>query len=201
MRETQVTAISMQEEPMELHIEGQHIEVSDDLRTMIADRLEKLNARHGDIIHARVALVKSNHHQHGSDEARLILSMTRRKVLQAAKVGKTIEEAVNSAFDALQHELSHYRGKRRELSKQSLKTAKLGPRLSGKVVQLVTDQGYGFIDIGADEDVHFIRQVVLEGAFERLTEGMSVEVDVMEDSEGYEATRVVPLQAGAVRTS
>ena len=75
---------------MELHIEGQHIEVSDDLRTMIADRLEKLNARHGDVIHARVALVKSHHHQHGSDEARIILSMTRRKVLQAAKVGKTI---------------------------------------------------------------------------------------------------------------
>jgi cold shock CspA family protein len=119
--------------------------------------------------------------------------MTRRKVLQAAKVGKTIEEAINSAFDALQHELSHYRGKRRELDKQRLKTAKLGPRLSGKVVQLVTDQGYGFIDIGADEDVHFIRQVVLAGAFERLTEGMSVEVDVTEGSDGYEATRVVPL--------
>jgi cold shock protein len=183
----------MQEEPMELHIEGQHIEVSDDLRTMIADRLEKLNARHGDIIHARVVLVKSNHHQHGSDEVRLILSMTRRKVLQAAKVGKTIEDAINSAFDALQHELSHYRGKRREVDKQSLKTAKLGPRLSGKVVQLVTDQGYGYIDIGADEDVHFTRQVVMVGAFETLTEGMSVEVDVMEGSEGYEATRVVLL--------
>ena len=54
---------------MELHIEGQHIEVSDDLRTMIADRLEKLNARHGDIIHARVSLVKSNHHQHGAMSA------------------------------------------------------------------------------------------------------------------------------------
>jgi CspA family cold shock protein len=104
-------------------------------------------------------------------------------------------------LDALQHELSHYRGKRRELDKQRLKTAKLGPRLSGKVVQLVTDQGYGFIDIGADEDVYFTRQVVMAGAFERLTEGMSVEVDVMEGAEGYEATRVVPLQAGAVRTS
>jgi len=124
---------------------------------------------------------------------RLILSMTRRKVLQAAKVGKTIEDAINSAFDALQHELSHYRGKRREVDKQSLKTARLGPRLSGKVVQLVTDQGYGYIDIGADEDVHFTRQVVMVGAFERLTEGMSVEVDVMEGSEGYEATRVVLL--------
>jgi ribosomal subunit interface protein len=191
----------MQEESMELHIEGQRIEVSDDLRTMIADRLEKLNAHHSDVIHARVSLVKSNHHQHGSDEARIILSMTRRKVLQATKVGKTIEEAINSSLDALQHELSHYRGKRRELDKQRLKTAKLGPRLSGKVVQLVTDQGYGFIDIGADEDVRFTRQVVMAGAFERLTEGMSVEVDVMEGSEGYEATRVVPLQADAVRTS
>ena len=186
---------------MELHIEGQHIEASDDLRTMITDRLEKLNARHGDVIHARVSLVKSHHHQHGSDEARIILSMTRRKVLQAAKVGKTIEEAINSSFDALQHELSHYRGKRRELDKQRLKTAKLGPRLSGEVVQLVIDQGYGFIDIGADEDVHFTRQVVMAGAFERLTEGMSVEVDVMEGSEGYEATRVVPLQAGEMRIS
>src|SRR5215813_15096130 len=166
MRETQVTAISMQEEPMELHIEGQHIEVSDDLRTMIADRLEKLNARHGDIIHARVALVKSNHHQHGSDEARLILSMTRRKVLQAAKVGKTIEEAINSSFDALQRELADYRGKRRELDKQRLKTARVGPRLSGKVVQLVPEQGYGFVDIGEDEEVRFVRHAVVAGTFE-----------------------------------
>src|SRR4029453_14934237 len=155
MGETHVTAIAMQEESMELHIEGQRIEVSDDLRTMIADRLEKLNAHHGEVTHARVSLVKSNHHQHGSDEARIILSMTRRKVLQAAKVGKTIEEAINTPFDLFRIELLHF---------------------------------------GADESVHFTRQVVMGGAFERLIEGMSVEVDVMEGSEGYEATRVVPLQ-------
>ena len=178
---------------MELHIEGQHIEVSDDLRTMIADRLEKLNAHHGDVIHARVALVKSSHHQHGSDEARIVLSMTRRKVLQATKVGKTIEEAINSSLDALQRELADYRGKRRELDKQRLKTAKVGPRLSGKVVQLAIDQGYGFVDIGEDEDVHFLRQAVVGGAFDRLSEGMAVEVEVVEGPGGYEATRVVPL--------
>ena len=178
---------------MELHIEGQHVEVSDDLRTMIADRLEKLTAPHGDVMHARVSLVKSNHHQHGSDEARIILSMTRRKVLQAAKIGKTIEEAIHSSFEALQHELSHYRGKRRELDKQRLKTARVGPRLSGTVVQLVADQGYGMVDIGEEEDVHFVRQAVVGGTFESLTEGMSVEVDVLEGPDGYEATRLVPL--------
>jgi CspA family cold shock protein len=185
----------MQEERMELHIEGQHIEVADDLRTMIADRLEKLNAHHGDVIHARVSLVKSHHHQHGSDEARIVLSMTRRKVLQATKVGKTIEEAINSSFDALQRELADYRGKRRELDKQRLKTARVGPRLSGTVVQLVPDQGYGFIDIGEEEEeeVHFVRQAVVGGAFDRLNVGMAVEVDVIEGPDGYEATRVVPL--------
>jgi CspA family cold shock protein len=178
---------------MELHIEGQRIEVSDDLRTIIADRLEKLNTHHGDVIHARVSLVKSSHHQHGSDEARIVLSMTRRKVLQVTKVGKTIEEAIHSSFDALQRELGDYRGKRRELDKQRLKTAKIGPRLSGKVVQLVPDQGYGFVDIGEDEDVHFVRQAVVGEAFDRLSEGMAVEVDVAEGPGGYEATRVVPL--------
>jgi ribosomal subunit interface protein len=183
----------MQEKRMELHIEGQHIEVADDVRTMIADRLEKLNAHHGDVIHARVSLVKSHHHQHGSDEARIVLSMTRRKVLQATKVGKTIEEAINSSFDALQRELADYRGKRRELDKQRLKTARVGPRLSGKVVQLVPDQGYGFVDIGEDEEVHFVRHAVVGGAFDGLSAGMAVEVDVIEGPDGYEATRVVPL--------
>ena len=91
-----MTAMPMQGKRMELHIEAQHIAVADDLRTMIADRVEKLNAHHGDVMHARVALVKSPHHQHGSDEARIVLSLTRRKVLHATRIGKTIEEAIHS---------------------------------------------------------------------------------------------------------
>jgi len=178
---------------MELHIEGQHIAISDNLRALIAERLDKLNAHHRDVMHARVALVKSNHHLHGSDEARITLSMTRRKMLQAAKVGKTIEEAVHNSLEALQRELADYRGKRRELDKSRLKTAKTGPRLSGQVVQLVADQGYGFVDIGAEEDVHFVRSAIVGGTFEGLTEGSAVEVDVISVADGYEATRVVPL--------
>jgi ribosomal subunit interface protein len=178
---------------MELQIDGQHVDIHDDLRDMITSRLEKLNARHDDIIHARVSLVKSNRHQQGSDEARIFLSMSRRKVLQAAKVGKTLDDAIWNAFDALQRELSDYRRRRRELDKQRLQSAKVGPRVSGKVVEVFPDQGYGFIDIGADEEVHFSRQVVIGEAFEGITAGMAVEVDVIEAAQGYEATRVVPL--------
>ena len=183
----------LEEERMELHIEGQHMDVDDGLWTLIANRLEKLNAHHEDITHARVTLVKSNHHLHGSDEARVILSMTRRKVLQASRVGKTVEDAIQSALDTLQREVSDYRGKRREMDKQRLKNAKVGPRLSGRVVHLVPDKGYGFVDIGADEDVHFLRQAVSGGSFEDMSEGGAVEVDVIDSPEGYEATRVTPL--------
>ena len=35
-----------------------------------------------------------------------------------------------------------------------------------------------------------------QGPSRRLTEGMSVAVDVIEGPDGYEATRVVPMQAG-----
>lgn len=179
---------------MELHIEGQHVDIQPDLRTTITERLEKFNAHHGDIIHARVALVKSEHHQQGSDEARISLSMTRRKVLRVTKVGKTLDNAVVNALDALQRELVSYRTKRRELDKTRLKTAKVEPHVTGTVAQIFLDQGYGLIDIGADEDVHFLRQVVSGGNFESLTQGMSVEVEVIDGANGYEATRVVPLQ-------
>jgi len=41
--------------------------------------------------------------------------------------------------------------------------------------------------------VHFVRQAVVGGDFDKLTEGMTVEVDVIEGPDGYEATCVVPL--------
>ena len=178
---------------MELQIEGQNVDIHDDLRAVIADRLEKLNARHGDIIHARVSLIKSSHHQHGSDEVRIFLSMNRRKALQASKMGKTLEDAVGNTFEALTRELAEYRNKRRELNKQRLKTAKVGPRLMGKVVEIAVNKGYGYIDIGAEEEVHFSRHTVVGETFDSITEGMSVEVDVVEADQGLEATRVVPL--------
>jgi ribosomal subunit interface protein len=178
---------------MELQIEGQNVVIHDDLRAVIADRLEKLNARHGDIIHARVSLIKSSHHHQGSDEVRIFLSMNRRKALQASKMGKTLEEAVGNTFEVLTRELAEYRNKRRELNKQRLKTAKVGPRLMGKVVEIAVNKDYGYIDIGADEEVHFSRHTVVGEAFDSITEGMSVEVDVVEADQGLEATRVVPL--------
>lgn len=178
---------------MEIQIEAQHADIHQSVRDMVTARLEKMNMHHSDIIHARVSLLKSIHHQHGSDEARIFLSMSRRKAIQATKVGKTIDEALLNALDALQRELTDYRDKRRDLDKQRLKTAKTGPRITGTVVEIFTEKGYGYVDIGEEEAVRFSRRVIVGDAFDHITHGMTVEVDVVEDGPGYEATRLVPL--------
>ena len=180
---------------MDIHIDTQHFDIHDDLRALITSSLEKLDARHNDIIHARVSLVKSTHHQHGSDEARFMLSMARRKLIQASKIGRDVDDAVHNALQALTRELSDFRSKRRGLDKQRLKAAKSGPRLSGQVVHVAPEQGYGYVDIGGDEEIHFLRHVVVGDAFERINEGTAVEVDVVENDSGYEATRVALLQS------
>ena len=87
-----------------------------------------------------------------------------------------------------------FRSKRRGLDKQRLKAAKSGPRLSGQVVHVAPEQGYGYVDIGADEEIHFLRNVVVGDAFEMINEGAAVAVDVVESGPGYEATRVALLQ-------
>ena len=179
---------------MDIHIDTQHFDMYDDLRDTINSALEKLNAKHDDIIHARVSLVKSTHHQHGSDEARFMLSMARRKLIQASKVGKDVDDAVHNALQALNRELTDFRSKRRGLDKQRLKAAKVGPRVSGQVVHVVPEQGYGYVDIGGDEEIHFLRQVVVGDAFEKINEGTAVEVDVVENGSSLEATRVALLQ-------
>lgn len=178
---------------MEIQIEAQHADIHQTLLDVVTERLEKMNTHHSDIIRARVSLVKSVHHQHGSDEARIFLSMSRRKVIQAAKVGKTIEEALLNTLDALHRELTDYRDKRRDLDKQRLQAAKLGPRVIGTVTEVFTDKGYGFVDIGEVEAVRFSRRVVVGDAFDHISDGMAVEVDIVEDGSGYEATRLVPL--------
>ena len=110
-------------------------------------------------------------------------------------MGKDVDDAIHNALQALTRELSDFRSKRRGLDKQRLKAAKSGPRLSGQVVHVAPEQGYGYVDIGADEEIHFLRNVVVGDAFEMINEGAAVEVDVVESDSGYEATRVALLQS------
>jgi len=54
--------------------------------------------------------------------------------------------------------------------------------LNGKVVRLVRDRGFGFIQVEDGKEVFFHHTAVQDGIFDAMSEGGSVEFDMGRDS-------------------
>jgi ribosome-associated translation inhibitor RaiA len=101
---------------MELHVDAQHTEVDPTLRDWIRTRCEAWNTPYEDIVHARVTLGKHPRHLRGSDEARVVLTLSG-KTLSVTRAGDTLEDALYEACDVMERERLYrgqftYRGQR-----------------------------------------------------------------------------------------
>jgi hypothetical protein len=132
---------------MELHIEAQHTELDPDLKGWITARLDALNAPEQDMLHARVTVVKHLHHLRGSEEARVVLVLAG-KTLNATGTGDTITDVLYAVFDVIEGELHDFRTGRRGIVKVP------GPRPHGRIVRVFPDEGYGFSETEAHQDVY-----------------------------------------------
>jgi ribosomal subunit interface protein len=170
---------------MQVYIEGQHTEVQPELRAMITKHLEELNAQHDDIMHARVALDKNTHHQQGTDEVRVTLSLPG-KMLTAKKTSTTLYNAVNAALTAVERELKEFRDQRRGVVKEP------GPRIRGRILRVFRDRGYGFAETETYQEVYFHANSVHGIAFEALEVGMAVDLEIEAGEKGPQASRITP---------
>jgi cold shock CspA family protein/ribosome-associated translation inhibitor RaiA len=170
---------------MELQVEAQHTEVDPTLRDWIGARCEALNTPHADIMHARVALVKHPRHLRGSDEARVVLTLSG-KIINVTRAGETLEDALYKVFDVLERELHDFRSLRRGVSKDP------GPRVRGRIVRLFADRGYGFIATDTHQEVYFHANAVHGTPFAKLQVDTVVDLDIEAGHQGPQATRVTP---------
>lgn len=170
---------------MELHIEGQHTAVAPDLHSWITERLQALDTPYHDILHARLTLVKSERHRHGSDEARVLLSLAG-KTLSATRTGDTLEDALHGVMEVIARELHDFRDLRRGRMKEH------GPRPRGHIVRLFHDRGYGFIETASHHEVYFHANSVQGIPFEKLHVDMVVDLDIETGNRGPQASRVTP---------
>jgi cold shock CspA family protein/ribosome-associated translation inhibitor RaiA len=170
---------------MELHIDEQHADVGTEVRAWITQRLEALNTLHADIVHARVTLVKQTHHQQGSDEALVFLTLPG-KTLSATRTDDTLDEAIYKVMDVITRALHDFRSMRQ----RTVKTP--GPRPRGRIVRLFPDRGYGFIETESHRDVYFHAHAVHSLPFEQLSVGMLVDLYIEAGHAGPQATRVTP---------
>jgi ribosomal subunit interface protein len=170
---------------MQVQIEGQHTEIQPELRMMITEHLEELNAQHNDVIHARVALDKDTHHQQGTDEVRVTLSLPG-KMLTAKKTSTTLYDAVNAALNAVERELKEFRDQRRGVVKEP------GPRIRGRILRVFRDRGYGFAETETYQEVYFHANSVHGIAFEALEVGMAMDLEIEAGEKGPQASRITP---------
>ena len=170
---------------MEVHIEGQHTAAESALQVWITQRLEELNARYQDILHARVTLVKNAHHQQGSDEARVFLTLSG-QTLSATRTAATLDDALYEVLDVITRELDDFRTIRQHAAKTP------GPRPRGRIVRLFPERGYGFIETESHREVYFHANSVHGVPFEQLAVGMAVDLDVEAGHAGPQASRVSP---------
>lgn len=168
---------------MEVQVEAQHTDIEPTLQDWIHSRCEALNTPHEDIMHARVALLKHPRHLRGSDEARIVLTLSG-KLLSVTRTGDTVEDALYEAFDVMERELHDFRTLRRGVSKNP------GPRVRGRIVRLFPERGYGFITTDANREVYFHANAVHGIAFDKLQVDTVVELDIEPGNQGPQATRV-----------
>jgi len=62
--------------------------------------------------------------------------------------------------------------------------------MTGTIVRLVRDRGFGFIAVGGYEDIFFHRSALENAVFEHLREGRTVELEIMNSAKGPRAASV-----------
>jgi cold shock CspA family protein/ribosome-associated translation inhibitor RaiA len=170
---------------MDVHIDGQHTAVEPDVQAWITQRLEALNTPHGDMLHARVTLVKHERHQQGADEARVLVTLPG-TTLNVTRRGETLADALYEALAVMERELHDVRVRRQ----RTVKTPTPHPR--GRILRLFPERGYGFIETESYREVYFHAHAVHGIPFEQLEVGMTVDLEIEAGHAGPQASRVTP---------
>ena len=177
---------------MELHVESRNVAMTPRWKSEIERRMEDLNAGHEDILHGRVTLTKNKHHKKIMNVAEVLVVVTLpgRHTFTARKEDKTFEEAIRTAFAAVDIELRKYREKRasKEVRLPSIP-------LRGVICKLFPQEGYGFILQEGGGEVYFHKNALHGLTFEDLEDGLEVAFNVEAGEKGPQATTVNPMPA------
>jgi ribosomal subunit interface protein len=177
-----------------LQITFKDVDQSPAIETRIRERAERLERFHDRIMGCRVVVGTASRSGHKGHLYAISVDVT----LPGGEVAATRERAmhhahedvyvaIRDAFDAVERRLEDHARRGRGQVKQHPEPT------HGKVVRLFADEGYGFIETSAGEEVYFHRNsVVGEHAFAKLKIGSEVRLSVAEgeSAKGAQASTV-----------
>jgi ribosome-associated translation inhibitor RaiA/cold shock CspA family protein len=171
---------------MNLRFEGLHFDIPDQWKELVQSRLSALTNGRRKILHARVTLRKSTHHNSGNDEAVVVLAIPG-ATLAATKQAEVVGEALTLALDAVEREwMRHWtkKQKRREKTPAHRST-------HGVVARLFKDQDFGFVQTEGGVEAYFHKNSVRGVPFDRLEIGTQVICELENGQKGPQASRIL----------
>ena len=173
---------------MELELESRNVGMTPRWKSEIETRMEDLQQRYEDLVHGRVTLTKNSYHKKLANVAEVLIFVTLpgRHTITAREEGKTFEEAIRTAFDAMAIELRKYHEKR---GRTEVRTSPIPP-LRGVICKLFPKEGYGFILKEGGGEVYFHKHALQSLTFEELNDGTDVVFNLEEGEKGPQASTV-----------
>lgn len=94
--------------PLDIHVEGRHLEILPEWREKIEEELARLQKHYFDPIqHARVEIIGTGHHRLGTFEIHLVASVAG-TTLTITRQGEFVLPLIVEAFDVLDRRLEEY---------------------------------------------------------------------------------------------
>jgi len=174
--------------PLDIHIEGQHVEILPEWREKIDEELARLQKHYRDpILHARVEIIGTAHHRLGAFEVHLVAAVAG-DTITLMRQGAYVLPLIVEAFDALDRRLHTHS----EVVRQELKSHEEVAQ-HGRILRLFPESNYGFIETEDGLEVYFHAHAVKKGKFENLTPGTAVKFAQEAGDQGPQAIWVQPL--------
>jgi len=183
--------------PLQVTFEG-GLEASDALRARIEKEAAKLERFHDRITSCRVAVIGRGHRRRHGDLYAVHLQITTPGDGDVMVDRNPPEDhahedafvAVRDAFAAARRRLQDSRRK----ALGQVKTHEVQP--TGRVVRVLSEEGYGFIEAADGREIYFHRNAVLNGGFDRMRPGVEVRFAEAEGEKGAQASTVHLLGRG-----
>ncbi len=169
-----------------LQITSRDVPHSEALESHIRQKAEKLETFYPHIVGCRVVVEVPHKHKHQGRmfNVRLDITVPGKELVVNREADEDVYVALRDAFDAARRQLEDYSRRQRGDIKAH------APVVRGKVVRLIAEEGYGFIETSDGEELYFHRDNLAENNFDKLEAGS--EVQFLEDigGEGFQAKRV-----------
>ncbi len=174
--------------PLDVHIEGQHLEILPEWREKIAAELTRLQDHYaGPIPHARVEIIGTAHHHLGAFEVHLVVNVPG-EVITVNRQGGVVLPLLVEAFAVLDRRLEEHSHVIQQKTKAHEKSAR-----RGRIIRLFPERDYGFIQADDGQEVYFHANALKKGNFTGLNLGMEVNFGQEEGDQGPQATWVQAL--------